>query len=103
MESRGRSTSPLRSSDLSKCNSPKEAGADDYEISSRIDVLSNSLPTGLPGVVRPASEPELESPFAHMTFEELKAELLAGFASLFPELRVVPAQRQALIAGTRDR
>jgi hypothetical protein len=32
-------------------------------------------------VVRPASEPELESPFAHMTFEELKAELLTGFTS----------------------
>jgi hypothetical protein len=54
-------------------------------------------------VVRPASEPELESPFAHMTYEELRAELLAGFASLFPELRVIPAQRQALIAGARDR
>jgi hypothetical protein len=53
-------------------------------------------------VVRPASEPELESPFAHMTYEELRAELLAGFASIFPELRVVPAQGQALISCTRD-
>jgi hypothetical protein len=54
-------------------------------------------------IVRPASEPELESPFAHMTYEELRAELLAGFTSVFPELRVVPAQGQALIAGARDR
>jgi hypothetical protein len=54
-------------------------------------------------VVRPASEPEAEDPLADMTFEELKAELLAGLLSLFPELRVVPAQRQALTAGTRDR
>ena len=54
-------------------------------------------------IVRPASEPELEDPLAQMTFEELKAELFAGFASLFPELRVVPAQGQALIARTRDR
>ena len=38
-----------------------------------------------------------------MTVEELKAELLAGVVGLFPELRVVPAQPQALIAGTRDR
>jgi hypothetical protein len=53
-------------------------------------------------VVRPASEPEAEDPFANMTFEELRAELRAGFASLFPELRVVPAQGQALIAGARD-
>jgi hypothetical protein len=53
-------------------------------------------------VVRP-SEPELEDPVAHMTNEELKAELLAGIAELFPELRVVPAQQQALIAGARDR
>jgi hypothetical protein len=52
-------------------------------------------------VVRAASEPEVEEPFAEMTVEDLKAELLAGFASLFPELRVVQAQRQALIAGTR--
>ncbi len=41
--------------------------------------------------VRPASEPEAEDPLADMTFEELKTELLAGFASLFPELRVVAA------------
>ena len=54
-------------------------------------------------VVRAASEPEVEEPFAEMTVEELKAELLAGFASLFPELRVVQAQRQALIARNRDR
>ena len=54
-------------------------------------------------VVRPASEPELESPFAHLTYEELRAELLAGFTSVFPELRVVPAQPQALIAAARDR
>jgi hypothetical protein len=53
--------------------------------------------------VRPASEPELESPFAHVTYEELRAELLAGFTAAFPELRVVPAQGQAWIAGTRDR
>jgi hypothetical protein len=53
-------------------------------------------------VVRPASEPELEGPFAHMTDEELRAELLAGFTAAFPELRVVPAQGQALIAGARD-
>jgi hypothetical protein len=43
-------------------------------------------------VVRPASEPELEDPFANVTFEELRAELLAGFASVFPELRAVPSQ-----------
>jgi hypothetical protein len=55
----------------------------------------------LPSVVRPASEPEADDPFAQMTFEELKTELLAGLVSLFPELRVVHAQRQALIAGTR--
>ena len=54
-------------------------------------------------VVRPASEPEAEDPFAQMTVEELKAELLAGLASLFPELRVVAVQGQALIARTRDR
>jgi len=54
-------------------------------------------------VVRPASEPELEDPLAQMTVEELKAELLAGLASLFPELRVVPARGQALIARKRDR
>jgi hypothetical protein len=53
-------------------------------------------------VVRPASEPEAEDPLASLTFEELKAELLAGLASLFPEFRVVPAQGRALIAGTRD-
>jgi len=53
--------------------------------------------------VRPASEPEVEDPFAQMTVEELKAELLAGLADLFPELRVVAAQGQALIARTRDR
>ena len=41
-------------------------------------------------VVRPA-QPEAEDPLADMTFEELKTELLAGFASLFPELRVVAA------------
>ena len=44
-------------------------------------------------VVRAASEPEAEEPLASLTFEEMKAELLAGFASLFPEL----------IAGTRGR
>jgi len=54
-------------------------------------------------VVRPVSEPELEDPLAQMTVEELKAELLAGLASLFPELRVVPARGQALIARKRDR
>jgi hypothetical protein len=54
-------------------------------------------------VVRPASEPEAEGPFACMTFKELKAELLAGLVTLFPELRVVPAKQPALIAGTRDR
>ncbi len=54
-------------------------------------------------VVRAASEPELEDPLAQMTVEELKAELLAGLVSLFPELRVVAAQGQALIAGTRGR
>jgi Domain of unknown function (DUF4167) len=53
-------------------------------------------------VVRPASEPEDEDPLADMTFEELKTELLAGLVSLFPELRAVPAQGQALIARTRD-
>ena len=53
-------------------------------------------------VVRPTSEPEAEDPFAQMTFEELKAELLAGFVSLFPELRVGPSQGRALIPGTRD-
>jgi hypothetical protein len=53
-------------------------------------------------VVRAASEPEAEEPLANMTFEELKAELLTGLISLFPELRVVAAQPQALIAGTRD-
>jgi len=53
-------------------------------------------------VVRAASEPEVEEPFAEMTVEELKAELLAGLLSLFPELRVVPAQGRALIVGTRD-
>lgn len=41
-------------------------------------------------------------PLANMTFEELKGELLTGLISLFPELRVVAAQPQALIAGTRD-
>ena len=46
---------------------------------------------------------ELEDPFANVTFEELKAELLAGLVSLFPELRVVPAQGRALIARTKDR
>ena len=54
-------------------------------------------------IVRAASEPELEDPLAQMTVEELKAELLAGLVSLFPELRVVAAQGQALIAGTRGR
>ena len=54
-------------------------------------------------IVRPANEPEAEDPIAAMTFEELKAELLAGLVVLFPELRVVHAQRQALIARTRDR
>jgi hypothetical protein len=54
-------------------------------------------------IVCPASEPELEDPFVNVTFEELKAELLAGIVGLFPELRVVAAQGQALIAGTRDR
>ena len=54
-------------------------------------------------VVRPTSEPEAEDPIAQMTVEELKAELLAGLVSLFPELRVVAAQGQALIARTRDR
>ena len=43
-------------------------------------------------VVRPAGEPEAKDPFAQMTFEELRAELLAGFASLFSELRVVAGQ-----------
>jgi hypothetical protein len=33
-------------------------------------------------IVRPASEPELEDPFANVTFEELRAELLAGFAGV---------------------
>ena len=59
--------------------------------------------TVMASVVRPASEPEAEDPFAQMTVEELKAELLAGLASLFPELRVVAVQGQALIARTRDR
>ena len=54
-------------------------------------------------VVRPAGEPEAEDPFGSMTFEELKAELLAAFTHVFPELRVVAAQGQALIARTRDR
>ena len=53
--------------------------------------------------VRPACEPEAENPLANMTDEELRAELLAGFSSLFPELRVVPAQGQALVAAARDR
>ena len=52
--------------------------------------------------MRPASEPEAENPLANMTDEELRAELLAGFTSVFPELRVVPAQGQAWIAGTMD-
>ena len=38
-----------------------------------------------------------------MTFEELKIELLAGLVSLFPELRIVTTQPQALIARKRDR
>jgi len=46
-------------------------------------------------LVRPASEPEAEDPLANMTIEELKAELLAGLAGLFPELRVVTTQPQA--------
>ncbi len=54
-------------------------------------------------IVRPASEPEVEDPFAHMTFEELRAELLAEFTNAFPDLRVVPAREQALIPGTRER
>ena len=54
-------------------------------------------------VVRPASEPEAEDPLASLTFEEMKAELLAGLVRLFPELRVVAAHGQALIAGTGDR
>jgi hypothetical protein len=53
-------------------------------------------------VVRPASEPEAEDPLASLTFEEMKAELLAGLVRLFPELRVVPAQGKVLIARTRD-
>jgi hypothetical protein len=57
----------------------------------------------LASVVRPASEPEAEDPLADMTFEEMKTELLAGLAGLFPELRVVDTQPQALIARTRDR
>jgi hypothetical protein len=36
-------------------------------------------------VLRPTSEPELEDPLAQMTVEELKAELLAGLVTLFPE------------------
>ena len=35
-------------------------------------------------VVRPTSEPELEDPFAQMTVEELKAELLAGVCQPVP-------------------
>jgi hypothetical protein len=55
-------------------------------------------------VVRPSSsEPEVEDPFASMTFEELRAYLLAEFTNVFPELRVVPAQGHALIGGARDR
>ncbi len=54
-------------------------------------------------VVRPASEPDAEDQFAHMTFEELRAELLAEFSNAFPDLRVVPAREQALIPGTRER
>ncbi len=53
-------------------------------------------------IVRPASEPEAEDPFASMTFAELKAELIAGLVTLFPELRVVPAKQPALIAGIRE-
>ncbi len=53
-------------------------------------------------VVRPASEPEAEDQFANMTFEELRAELLAGFTSIFPELRVVPAAGQKVLPGTRN-
>ncbi len=52
-------------------------------------------------VVRPASEPELDDPFATMTYEELRAELLAGFASAFPELRVIPAAGQKVLPGKR--
>ena len=54
-------------------------------------------------IVRPANEPEADDPFAQMTFEELKTELLAGLVTLFPELRVVPSRGQALLAGTRNR
>ncbi len=53
-------------------------------------------------VVRPASEPEVDDPFANMTFEELRAGVLAGFTSLFPELRVIPAAGQKVLPGTRD-
>ena len=39
-------------------------------------------------VVCPASEPEAEHPFANMTFEELKAELLAGLVRLSPSFEL---------------
>ncbi len=54
-------------------------------------------------IVRPASEPEVEHPFDSLTYEELRAELLAEFANAFPEFRIVPAPGQALIAGMRER
>ncbi len=54
-------------------------------------------------VVRPASEPEADDPFAYLTYEELRAELLAEFANAFPDLRVVPAREQALIPPARGR
>ncbi len=53
-------------------------------------------------VVRPASEPDVDDPFAHMTYEELRSDLLAGFTRLFPELRVIPAAGQKVLPGTKD-
>ena len=41
--------------------------------------------------------------FAGMTTEELRAQVLAEFAALFPELRRLGTKRQALIVGAEER
>jgi hypothetical protein len=53
-------------------------------------------------LVRPVPDSELpKNPYAHLSDDELKAEMLAGFSKVFPELRIV--RRPALIEKPKDR